>query len=568
VAAPAPEPPPAPRWRWLPTLVVVALTAAILTGAYVATRDTATAGHTGAAAFLPRDGSRVVTSSDGQVAVTENAILPSTVAAFSMPGKVNVQVVERHGDLVSQQVPMWRQMTTFYDGRTQQNSALFAVTHRGLEELAFASPKLVLTFDPALLVLPDQPHDGQHWVDRGDALGGLVDYRSATTIRRRGSCWVASGAVSFTSHATGQSLGDIPGDSTYCRGRGIVESTAVPHPPSLAGTGPDPAPLGDLGPLTAARTLPVVSTSSIGDLPLAALRYELAPVATGDGRLVLADANSRDLVSTRPDGTRLVIGWRSHPGGTITSLGVAGDVVLAGTSDRDLCAYDAAGAWRWCRQLGDIADLEPVPLGGGAVAVLGQDGVLRALDVRTGRVRWQVRGVDTALTPMRLGRRVVVVERDGTLRAWWSATGRPSWTTPSQDSPDAAVVSGDDVVLAGSMLSRYAADGHLVSQHVLRVSVRSVVAAGDVTVVTGGDGTVALDREGRRLWSDAPWSAATSDGTRLLAVRRSDVRRIDPATGRTEATWRVPAVVGTWWIQPLAGHPVLVHSGGTVEGLS
>lgn len=547
--------------------MVSLLTTGMLLGSLYATRDTTAAQDRGAAAYLPQDGSREVVRKQGLTTVTENALLPATVAAFSMPGKVNTLVVAKHGDLIASGVAMWRQTTTYYGGSPAQAAALFAVTERGLVQLAFASDQLQLVFDPPVLVLPDRPENGRTWTDSGDALAGLVDYTSRSKVARSGRCWRTEVSVDFTEHASKKSLGTIPGDSRICPGRGILEGTTV-DPPRPTTTGPQVADPKPLRGLTSAAVLPLVSTGPAGDLTIGAFRLDVAPVPTGDQRMVLADANSDDLVSTRRDGQRLLIGWRAHPGGTITSLNAVGEVVLVGTSNRDVCAYDADGAWLWCRELGDLADRPGVALDDRTLAVLGQDGVLRALDVLTGAVRWRVRGVDSALPPVRVGAQVVVAERSGTLRAWRARDGRRTWATETADVPQSVTTTGEELVVIGERVSRYDGTGREVARHVLRTSFARASAVGTTTVVSSSDGTAAFARSGERLWSAPTFRTAYTDGSSLLTVQDGSARLLDPATGQVARSWPLKQRGGSWWVVPLGDHVLLVHSGAEVVGLS
>lgn len=198
------------------------LAVALVLGSVYATRDTTATAAGGAAAYLPADGHRSVTRNGSMVMVTEDARLPSGVAAFSMPGKVSSQVVEHHGDLFTENVAMWRQTTTFYGDEQTQASGLMALTEPGIVQLAYATEQLALVFDPPLLVLPDDPDDGQKWTDEGDAAGGLIDYRATTTLKRKGTCWGATTSVTFTNRATGGPMGTVPGESRICPGRGVL----------------------------------------------------------------------------------------------------------------------------------------------------------------------------------------------------------------------------------------------------------------------------------------------------------------------------------------------------------
>ncbi len=544
------------------------LAVALVLGSVQATRDTTATAVSGAAAYLPEDGYRSVTRNGSSVTVTENARLPSGVAAFSMPGKVSSQVMEHHTDLFTENVAMWRQTTTFYGGEQSQATGLMALTEAGIVQLAYSSEQLALVFDPPLLVIPNNPHDGQAWTGEGDAAGGLIDYLATTTIARKGECWATTSSLAFKVHATGAPMGSIPGRSRICPGRGLLVGEPA-EKPDLADTGTQrTAAASELVELSRATELHLTSRSPIGELAMDAVRLDIAPVSTGDGRLVLADSNTGDLLSSRRDGKQLTVGWRAHPGGTVTSLVAVGDVIVAGTSERDLCAYRADGAWLWCRQLGDLVDRPGVALDRRSVAVLGQDGVLRAIDVLDGMQRWRVRGVDTVLDPVRVGGRIVVAERDGTLRAWDSHTGKESWTADSADVPDLLTTSGEEILVAGRLVTRYDTRGERRSQHVVRVGVNGGAMVGAVTVITGSDGTRAYDRSGDQLWTAPRWRTVVTDGTGLLAVQESTALLVDPRTGRTLQRWALPGQVATWWTAPLGEDRVLTGSGAVIVGLS
>jgi hypothetical protein len=540
---------------------------AVVLGSLYATRDTTSVAASGVAPYLPEDGSRHVARDGDAIMVSENARLPGSVAAFSMPGKVNIQVITKHGDLIDRGVPMWRQTTTSYGGKPGQSAALFALTSSGLVQLALASEELALVFDPPLVVLPARPGDGKSWTGAGDALGGLIDYRATSTAHRKGSCWAVTGSLTFVNHATSTSMGSVPIDSRLCPGRGVLEYDAA-EPPRLTDLGTTPPASSDLARVRTARVLSVVSPSSIGELPLEALRLDVDPVGTADGRLVLADANTGDLVSTRPGKDQLTVTWRAHPGSTITSLSTLGDVVVAGTSDRDLCAYDRDGAWLWCRQLGDVVDRPATALDDHTIAALAQDGVLRAVDLRTGRVRWRARGVDSALPPVRVADVVVAAERSGDLRAWRARTGRAAWSTDGTDVPMTVGTSGTEIVVNGELSNRYDARGQRLSQHVLRMSVSRAVLPGRFTVVSGPDTTQAFDRSGRRLWTAGRWRTVGTDGSALLAVGKDSAELVDPATGEVRQRWPLPRRGGTWWYVRVRDEHLLVNSGGTAVGLS
>jgi len=143
----------------------------------------------------------------------------------------------------------------------------------------------------------------------------------------------------------------------------------------------------------------------------------------------------------------------------------------------------------------------PPVVRGGLALVAGGDGVLRALDARTGKVRWQRPG---ATGDFRVaGQRVYVLDRDSTLRALDLATGkqREGFRSPPVTTAPAAGTEGLYVGAGNALLALDALTGKRKwAAKLPGVAVYAPVAAGDsVFVVTRDASLSALDAAAGKL---------------------------------------------------------------------
>jgi outer membrane protein assembly factor BamB len=155
----------------------------------------------------------------------------------------------------------------------------------------------------------------------------------------------------------------------------------------------------------------------------------LVYVGSSDGNLYAIDQRSGD------------IRWRADAGAAVTSSpAVVSGLVIVGARDGKWLAVDAAtGAerWRiatgaelalpWGHESGDRYTSSPTVVG--QVAFLGSgDGVLRAVDVGTGKTQWQAHTAGRIRSsPAVSGNYVVVGDADGVVYAFDRATGTTKW---------------------------------------------------------------------------------------------------------------------------------------------
>lgn len=231
--------------------------------------------------------------------------------------------------------------------------------------------------------------------------------------------------------------------------------------------------------------------------------------------------------------------WRFNAGSPVhASPAVAGGVVIAATLGGRIFAVDqSAGRVRWSMQTGDTLPRNIAPAGGwdllvsspvitGTTAVIGgRDGIVYALDVATGRVRWRgktngkIRG-----TPAISEGVVVVGSWDGRVYAYDLATGQEKWVNRTV---------GDTLDLKAFGYDRRAIQGS------------PAISGGQVFVGSRDGGLYGIDfKTGERQWRAThrgSWvvGSASAEPGRVI-VGSSDahfVHAVDPATGKD--IWRL-----------------------------
>ncbi|MBI4502273.1 MAG: PQQ-binding-like beta-propeller repeat protein [Gemmatimonadetes bacterium] len=133
--------------------------------------------------------------------------------------------------------------------------------------------------------------------------------------------------------------------------------------------------------------------------------------------------------------------WETAAGGAVTSSpAVAGGLVIAGTRAGDWLALDqrtGVARWRlrsgpevpfpWGHESGDRYTASPT-VAGQAVLLGGGDGVLRSVELSTGRVTWEARTAGRIRSSPAVGNGLVVVgDADGVVYGFDLATGKLRW---------------------------------------------------------------------------------------------------------------------------------------------
>jgi outer membrane protein assembly factor BamB len=295
-------------------------------------------------------------------------------------------------------------------------------------------------------------------------------------------------------------------------------------------------------------------------------------VGSGDGNLYAID---------RATGR---IAWRFNSGGAVdASPAVAGGVVVAATLQGRIFAVDeTSGRLQWSLQTGPALPLNTIHAGGWdlwasspavvgqTVVIGGQDGLVYALDLKTGTVRWRARtGGRVRASPAVSEGAVVVGSWDGRIYALDLATGAERWVHRTVgDTADiskcgydcrgvqgSAAIAGDDVFVGSRDGGLYALDLATGSRK-WRVSHRGSWIIGSPAVHDGRvfDGSSdahfiqAVDAaSGRELWhlpvganvlSSPLWVAGlVVVGTHPTNAPWGDLLAIDATTGAVR--WRL-----------------------------
>ena len=422
---------------------------------------------------------------------------------------------------------IWRTTSTSYAATPddpEQTTTVRRLTDRGIEQLSTYGA-FTLVFDPPLLEVPADVHDGSSWSGAGGATAdGAISYASDLTAAATG----AHGCLRVTGHVDlredGQELQDLPIDEAWCPGRGVTGEDPAAGPPAFdasaapvaAATGPVDA--GDWQ----VRTRPPVLADSVADAVdtggVPSLGLDVPPAATADGGLVVANTPGRDVLGLTPAHEALVRSWVGHPGGAVTALGTSGQLTVAGSTTRDVDAYGPRGGWLWDRPLSDVMVASPLAVDAGHLVLTSLAGDVEVVDPATGRHRWAARMSDQVrVAPATDGEHVVVGDVAGQVSVFTASSGGIRWTVEGQPVQAAGIVGDTVVVLAGPHVIGYRLDDgrRRWAAPIDGLLDAAVVDLGPTVVAASGDETLGLDADTGAV----RWSADGAD--RALRDRRA-----------------------------------------------
>ena len=236
--------------------------------------------------------------------------------------------------------------------------------------------------------------------------------------------------------------------------------------------------------------------------------------------------------------------WSAHIGASETSPLLLDGRVYVGGWDGVVYALDArTGRRLWA--YGMAGAIKGGLAAGAAVVYAGSyDGHVYALDAATGRLVWRAAGQPSLFrhgtfyaTPVVAYERVYVGSTDGRMYSFGARSGRIRWSYHTGGYVYGSAAAWKGLVLVGSY------DHHLYAFDAATGDVRwhfdaGAAISGSTTVVDGvawfsslGGRTFALEaRTGRLLWSGrgGKYAPAVSDGTRIFLVEHAAVEAFQP----------------------------------------
>jgi outer membrane protein assembly factor BamB len=434
----------------------------------------------------------------------------------------------------------------------EQSTTLRRLGDDGIEQLAAYGP-FTLVFDPPLLEIPADVHDGSRWDGSGDATtDGTLTYSSGfrAAASDRDDCLQVTGSVVFRSGGDTVLTSDT--DETWCEGAGIVPDHAA-RVPAYDDEIRAPAPDVDADDVAGWRVhrRPVVyadSRETAADTGgEATLTVDHAPASLPEHGLAVVDATGDDVLGLARDHGALVRTWVGHPGGVTTGLATSGDVTVAVTTRRQAVGYGEHGQWLWTRDLPDVPVTDPLAVDREHLVLTTAGGDVVVVDPRTGDESWRHRLTDQVRTPPVSDRDLVVAgDVAGRVTAWDLATGDQVWSVDTGAVLALGESDGVVVVLTDGVAHGYRADdGDLLwSRQVAGAGGEAVVDLGTAVVVATADEVVGLDPDdGEERWRAA--GADVSAGLDGLLVQVTGHRlTVRDADGRAVDVWALPGLRG------------------------
>ncbi len=580
--SPAPERGRAPA-IWVGVVVLALFAATALLG------RPATYPDTGAAAWLPPDGTRQRYAGPGGTLSVEWALDRAASLIGSGPPAFLAWLGQTEVDwqtaAVARVVSVLASPTGDVLGREDD---LFTVAADGVRaEVEAPSGGATRIYLPGRLDVPAGMTAGSSWDSSGTVLqitaAGIdrLDYRSEYTARTPDDpSLLPRGCVVVLMR---EQIGSEPAttaESTWCRHAGILSFQTASgswQPDQSPSSAPVEPAAGSFdwsraGSLTfRARTVNTVGVDAPQVTPVS------APALLPDGTVLFANQVTQDVLAVDASGEPPSISWRARPGGRNTALATFGTVTVAAGSARRLVAYGPSGRWLWQQRLSDLSIVSPARLGD-LVVVATLDGRVTAYDLASGAERWSwTSSAEIRVAPVATGDRVLVADQAGQFTCvdttgapvWSIEAGRVErfavWTDPGRGAPSVVVLpqAGGTHVQGRSL-----ADGSRLWRVREYADAKDVIALDRLVILRDDEASVALDPlTGARRWSwrDARTLAGIGGGERALLLTGQGLVLLDDR-GAVTKEWplSVPLNTSTPYLVA-SGHRILLYGGGGLE---
>lgn len=548
--------------RWLAWVVTPLV--AIVIGVWLDEVDLVTPEPLGgtAARYLPPDGHRSVTlASDGVETVTEHARSIGIEGVFDAPLSIAGGLVDRLGDDAVREAQWWRASRVSDGG--ERVTDLYRVSEGGIAQVASWGGPIGFVFEPEILLVPAEVVPGDTWASTGSALaGGALTYSMESVAREAigpfvdvdgsevpltGGCIGVESTVRIESTADGFAT-SLTESTVWCPGRGPVWAIGNVDGQPVGRAEIRPGALdAQTGSTERAPTWSdVVGTTAVVEGPasieltiddpffgpsVASGQFWAPPVATPDGRLVTANDRGNDVQAWRLGTDTGVLEWAGHPGGTIVSLGVVGELVVAATSRRQVVAYDSVGRRLWTFVADELVLAPPVSRGDGAadVVIAARSGTVTAIDAREGVPRWSVSiGADARAVTSSSDGVVLVADERERLTALDGETGETLWRREVGliDVMQASARDGVVVIMADSgEVFALELDNGAERFSTLYTGVATGISYGtDTVIVLSDENATGLDiDDGAQRWRMPGGEAVLGDGVVIGIAQRDSI---------------------------------------------
>lgn len=507
-----------------------------------------------AAVMVSEDGHLALMGRPGGLITVETARQPGATALQAGPEEfLDVLMVD---DTALERNWVRETETRREDERTTVSHALRSLEQTGLREWVSLDGNDALALTPAALVLPADLHADQRWSSAGvvhdlrrarEPVGDYVLDASATAS--------ALGAHCLDVYSSLQVSGRDPYDTirTWCPGAGVV-AQQLPGESWQPLTG-QVAEQPGLTPVDTAA--PEVAWSPTGwtaqrrpfqrlDAP-SPLVVPRGPVLAEDRRPVFTPTSGGDLLATTSEADTLTRRWSVHPGGTVTAVGVFGEMTVAATSRRHLVAYDDDGLRRWTLVLDDVVVRDPVRADDTTLLVADQSGTVTAVDIATGAVRWSSSvQADLQGALLRCGDVAVVADSAPSVTAVDLATGAERWRVEPVEHVVALACDETAVVVVDGEYDRQAlevTDGATRWRRPGLDLPGQLVVVGDVVVVrSGAEVSGYAMSDGAQRWRrPGPSDVLVAGDDRVAVARGERLEVLDPAGVEVATVTGVPA---------------------------
>lgn len=574
---------PAPKEPWrrralgalVPTVVLVLVTALIVSPAAYAYRPNEPRDRT----YVPVDGAFAQIDLNGVPGQLEQAAQNGTsVISLGVIGAAAAKT-DLAGWAVDHDV--WvAEAATGSGGASERLRVVLVVDRTSVSLLGVLTGTDVAAFQPALPV--SRGSEGGQRTDRTNGTVTLpnrqsVPYAADTTVSGDGGC------VSWSASITVTAVGAQPLDLSLrsCRDTGLQSfgfRRAGQTPVELQVTGTAPA----AGRFDGSTQTPLLQQSAVAgwkpravalqsrDAAGASPLYPVVnrqPLVFGDHRFLLIGSDNALRAFAVDRGATSV--WTAHPGGRISHLIAAGDLIIAATDQRRLIAYDVNGFRVWQHDLPDlVADITQT---GDRLVLSVFTGVVMSIDVRTGSEQWRQELDSVRATPGIAASNEIVglAEGDSTVHALDLSDGADQGDTGGADIGGLAVDGRSLILLRTDRLLR--ADTSPGGTTTLDIDTHTGIGAamlvtGTIAVVRGDSEVVVVDLAAGAVVDRGPAAMAELASTpgAVLVLRAGAATVMTPAsptgtTFTTDRSGRSPdAGIGSWGAVVVYGEVVVV----------